>query len=141
MEKQFFSETPGQYMATTRAIAVTVEPEFLPNESDPDDARYIWAYHVCITNNGMETVRLRRRHWLITDANGVRHEVDGQGVVGEQPLLEPGDMFEYTSGTPLRTSSGIMSGSYSMETTTGEIFDVAIPAFSLDSPYRRELIN
>jgi len=141
MEKQSFSEISGQYMATTRAIAVTVEPEFLPNESDPDDARYIWAYHVCITNNGMETVRLRRRHWLITDANGVRHEVDGQGVVGEQPLLEPGDMFEYTSGTPLRTSSGIMSGSYSMETTSGEVFDVEIPAFSLDSPYRRELIN
>ncbi|MDH5772813.1 MAG: Co2+/Mg2+ efflux protein ApaG [Rhodospirillaceae bacterium] len=141
MEKQSFSENSGQYMATTRAIAVTVEPEFLPNESDPDDARYIWAYHVCITNNGMETVRLRRRHWLITDANGVRHEVDGQGVVGEQPLLEPGDMFEYTSGTPLRTSSGIMSGSYSMETTSGEVFDVEIPAFSLDSPYRRELIN
>ena len=141
MEKQSFSEISGQYMATTRAIAVTVEPEFLPNESDPDDARYIWAYHVSITNNGMETVRLRRRHWLITDANGVRHEVDGQGVVGEQPLLEPGDMFEYTSGTPLRTSSGIMSGSYSMETTSGEVFDVEIPAFSLDSPYRRELIN
>ncbi|MDH5188093.1 MAG: Co2+/Mg2+ efflux protein ApaG [Rhodospirillaceae bacterium] len=141
MENQIFSETAGQYVATTRAIAVTVEPEFLPNESDPDDARYIWAYHVIIANNGMETVRLRRRHWLVTDANGVRHEVDGQGVVGEQPLLEPGDVFEYTSGTPLRTSSGIMSGNYSMETTSGEVFDVEIPAFSLDSPYRRELIN
>jgi len=141
MEKHFFSETPGQYMAITRAIAVTVEPEFLPNESDPDDARYIWAYHVSIANNGMETVRLRRRHWLITDARGVRHEVEGQGVIGEQPLLEPGDVFEYTSGTPLRTSSGIMSGSYSMETISGEVFDVEIPAFSLDSPYRRELMN
>lgn len=141
MEKQFFSESTGQYVATTRAIAVTVEPEFLPNESDPDDARYIWAYHVNIANNGVETVRLRRRHWLITDANGVRHEVDGQGVVGEQPLLQPGQKFEYTSGTPLRTSSGIMSGSYSMETESGEVFDVVIPAFSLDSPYRRELMN
>ena len=141
MENQIFSETAGQYVATTRAIAVTVEPEFLPNESDPDDARFIWAYHVSIANHGVETVRLRRRRWKITDANGVRHEVDGQGVVGEQPLLQPGQIFEYTSGTPLRTSSGIMSGSYFMETETGEVFEVAIPAFSLDSPYRRELMN
>ncbi len=141
MQNQTYLETGGQYAATTRAIAVTVEPEFLPAESNPDEARYIWAYHVSIANNGIETVRLRQRHWCITDANGTRHEVDGQGVVGEQPLLEPGNVFEYTSGTPLRTSSGIMSGSYTMEVTTGEIFDVEIPAFSLDSPYQRELIN
>lgn len=141
MQNQLYLETGGQYVATTRAIAVTVEPEFLPAESDPDEARYIWAYHVSIANNGIETVRLRKRHWCITDANGTRHEVDGQGVVGEQPLLEPGNVFEYTSGTPLRTASGIMSGSYSMEATTGEVFEVEIPAFSLDSPYQRELIN
>ncbi len=141
MQNQVYLETGGQYVATTRAIAVTVEPEFLPAESDPDEARYIWAYHVSIANNGIETVRLRKRHWRITDSNGIRHEVDGQGVVGEQPLLEPGNVFEYTSGTPLRTSSGIMSGTYTMEATTGEVFDVEIPAFSLDSPYQRELIN
>lgn len=141
MQNQIYTETGGQYMATTRAIEVTVEPEFLPGDSDPDEARYIWAYHVSIANNGIETVRLRKRHWTITDANGTRHEVDGQGVVGEQPRLEPGQVFEYTSGTPLRTSSGIMSGSYTMETDTGETFKVTIPVFSLDSPYRRELIN
>ena len=141
MQNHIYCETDGHYMATTRAIAVTVEPEFLPAESNPDEARFIWAYHVSIANNGPETVRLRRRHWCITDANGTRHEVDGQGVIGEQPLLEPGQVFEYSSGTPLRTSSGIMSGTYTMENVAGEIFDVAIPAFSLDSPYQRELIN
>lgn len=145
MQKVIFNQNPsesgGQYMATTRAIEVTVEPEFMPGESDPEEARFIWAYHVSIANNGSETVRLRKRHWRVTDAIGTLHEVEGKGVIGEQPLLEPGDVFEYTSGTPLRTSSGIMSGSYAMETLSGEMFDVEIPAFSLDSPYQKELVN
>ena len=129
------------YTAVTRAIQISVEPFYLEDQSSPADDHFVWAYHVRIENTGQETVQLRTRHWRITDSNGRIQEVRGPGVVGVEPVLAPGDSFEYTSGTPLRTPSGIMVGSYEMETPEGEMFDVAIPAFSLDSPYQDRRIN
>jgi ApaG protein len=129
------------YDETTRDIRVTVEPTFLDEESSPEEGRYVWSYHVRITNGGRETVQLRDRYWRITDARGRVQEVRGVGVVGEQPILNPGESFTYTSGAPLTTPSGIMAGSYRMETSAGESFDVAIPAFSLDSPHEAIRLN
>ena len=129
------------YEETTRTIRVMVEPVFLDEQSSPTDDHYVWAYHVRIENLGRETVQLRTRHWRITDANGRIHEVRGDGVVGEQPVLHPGEAFEYTSGTPLATPSGIMVGDYAMESETGEKFTVAIPAFSLDSPHQKRSLH
>ena len=123
------------YSSTTRGIKVSVEADFLDDQSDPDEDRYIWAYTVRIENDGVETVQLRSRHWRITDAEGRTQEVNGPGVVGEQPVLRPGDAFEYTSGAPLPTPSGMMVGAYQMQTEDGEYFDAAVPAFSLDSPH------
>ena len=130
------------YRAVTRNIEVTVEPQYLADRSAPDQGQYFWAYTIEITNKGAETVQLKTRHWRITDAVGRRQEVRGAGVVGEQPVLEPGQSFEYTSGVPLPTPSGIMVGSYGMTTTTtGEVFDIEVPAFSLDSPESRRTVN
>ena len=129
------------YEETTRAIRITVTPRYLEDQSEPDRNHYVFAYQVRIENRGGETVQLRNRHWRITDEGGRCQEVHGAGVVGEQPILNPGEAFEYTSGTPLSTPSGIMVGSYEMETAAGERFDVAIPAFSLDSPYARKQMN
>jgi ApaG protein len=129
------------YEETTRTIRVMVEPVFLDDQSSPSDDHYVWAYHVRIENLGRETVQLRTRHWRITDANGRIHEVRGDGVVGEQPVLHPGEAFEYTSGTPLATPSGIMVGDYAMESESGEKFTVAIPAFSLDSPHQKRSLH
>ena len=129
------------YSETTRSIKVTVKPVYLEEQSSPDEEHYVWAYHVRIENRGRETVRLKSRHWRITDNRGRIEEVRGPGVVGEQPLLHPGESFEYTSGTPLPTPSGIMVGSYQMETKAGERFEVRIPAFSLDSPHQPVRLN
>lgn len=129
------------YTETTRSIQVTVQPIYLEDQSAPEEQRFVWAYRVRIENRGAETVQLRTRHWKITDAFGRIQEVRGAGVVGEQPVLEPGGSFEYTSGTPLPTPSGFMVGSYEMETTSGERFDVAVPAFSLDSPHQPMKVN
>lgn len=129
------------YSQTTRDITVTVQPVFLEDQSSPTESHYVWAYRVRIENKGSETVQLMRRHWKITDAMGRMQEVQGDGVVGEQPLLEPGGSYEYTSGTPLSTPSGIMMGSYQMETSDGQTFDVGIPAFSLDSPHEVHRLN
>lgn len=129
------------YSDTTRQIRVIVEPTYLPEQSQPAAGHFVWAYQVRIENLGQETVRLRSRHWMITDALGRLQEVRGAGVVGEQPLLHPGEYFTYTSGTPLSTPSGIMRGTYGMETADGERFDIAIPAFSLDSPHQDRRLN
>ena len=129
------------YSETTRSITVTVEPAFLDDQSDPDEHRYVWAYAVRIENRGDTTVQLRSRHWRITDAFGKVQEVRGAGVVGVEPVLNPGESFEYTSGTPLQTPSGIMAGTYRMETPQGDAFDIAIPAFSLDSPHHAAPVN
>ena len=129
------------YEKTTRSITITVQPFYLDEQSEPDEERYVWAYKVNIENAGTETVQLLNRHWRITDKLGRLQEVQGPGVVGEQPVLNPGDSFEYTSGTPLPPPSGIMVGSYEMESSEGERFDVEIPAFSLDSPYDSASVN
>lgn len=129
------------YSAVTRSIKVTVKPVYLEDQSSPGDNHYVWAYQVRIENQGDDTVQLRSRYWHITDSLGRVQEVRGAGVVGEQPVLKPGDSFEYTSGTPLPTPSGIMTGTYQMETPSGERFDVSVPAFSLDSPHQTVRIN
>ncbi len=129
------------YRKTTRSIQVTVVPLYLAEQSDPDENRYVWAYQVHLVNTGTETVQLLTRYWNITDANGKVLEVRGEGVVGEQPILRAGEQFEYTSGTPLSTPSGIMVGSYQMKTSDGQSFDVEIPAFSLDSPHCQRQIH
>lgn len=129
------------YRAVTRGIEVTVTPRFLSERSSPTNGYFFWAYTIDITNLGRETVQLKTRHWRITDANGRMQEVKGPGVVGEEPLLEPGDSFEYTSGVPLPTPSGFMAGSYGMITDKGEHFDVEIPTFSLDCSYAERTIN
>jgi ApaG protein len=129
------------FRTVTRNIAVTVTPRFLPERSSPDNNQFFWAYTVEIVNEGRETVRLKTRHWRITDAFGRLQEVRGDGVVGEQPVLAPGESFEYTSGVPLPTPSGFMVGTYGMMSTAGERFDIDIPAFSLDAPGGGRTIN
>jgi ApaG protein len=127
------------YQQTTHSIRVTVVPTYLEDQSSPAESHFVWSYHVRIENLGERTVQLLSRHWQITDAAGRTQEVRGPGVVGEQPVLRPGAAFEYRSGTPLGTPSGIMAGSYRMEEEGGEKFDAAIPAFSLDSPHQSSL--
>jgi ApaG protein len=122
------------YRSKTREIQVTVEPSFIDDESAPDENRFFWAYRIEIANMGPEVVRLRSRYWKITDGRGRVEEVHGAGVVGKQPVLKPGETFVYTSGCPLSTSSGIMVGTYQMQNEEGEMFSIAIPAFSLDLP-------
>lgn len=129
------------YRERTGDIEVLVKPYFLEDQSDPDDNRYVWGYTVTINNLSNISVRLLNRYWNITDENGVVDEVFGPGVVGEQPRLEPGAHFEYTSGCPLDTPSGIMFGHYEMENSEGEQFRVAIPAFSLDLPNYPRILN
>ena len=120
---------------------VRVRPEYLPDQSEPDERRWVWAYHIEVENRGAATVQLLARRWLITDASGHTEEVKGLGVVGEQPVLNPGERFRYTSGCPLPTSSGVMRGSYRMVTEAEGQFEVEIPAFSLDLPHGKRTVN
>lgn len=129
------------YSEVTQNIKISVDPTFLEDQSEPDDFYFVWAYHIRIENQGEQSVQLLRRHWHITDSNGQVQEVRGQGVVGEQPVLGPGEAYEYTSGTPLATPSGFMVGSYQMKGAAGETFNVSVPAFSLDSPHDLKLVN
>ncbi|TFF20775.1 Co2+/Mg2+ efflux protein ApaG [Jiella endophytica] len=129
------------YQATTRQIVVTVKPAYLEEQSDPPGGRWVWAYQVEIENAGDVAVQLQSRYWQITDAAGHVEEVRGPGVVGEQPVILPGDSFSYTSGCPLPTPSGIMRGSYHMRNDIGETFEVEIPAFSLDLPGDHRTLN
>ncbi len=129
------------YRAVTRKIEVTVTPRFLSERSSPSNGYYFWSYTIDIANRGAETVQLKTRHWRITDALGRLQEVKGPGVVGEEPTLEPGENFEYTSGVPLPTPSGFMGGTYGMVSMAGEHFDIEIPAFSLDSPSAERILN
>jgi len=129
------------YRAITRDIEVVVEPSFLADKSSVPHSQFFWAYHITITNRGRETVQLKSRHWIITDANGREQVVRGPGVVGEQPVLSPGQEYEYTSGVPLETPSGFMTGRYQMVTAHGEPFEIQIPSFSLDSPTAARTLN
>jgi ApaG protein len=129
------------YKAVTRGIAVSVEPTYLEADSSPSNSQYLWAYRVIIENQGRDTVQLLSRHWMITNARGELTEVKGPGVIGKQPFLKPGESHAYTSGTPLDTPSGMMGGSYEMESDSGERFNVEIPTFSLDSPDQSVLLH
>ena len=129
------------YKATTRAIQVTVEPQYLPDQSEPSKSQYVWSHKVHIENKSDVAVQLRSRHWKITDGLGRLQEVKGPGVVGKTPLLRPGETFEYTSGTPLSTPSGIMGGTYQMVDEAGVKFDIEIPTFSLDTPTAQRSLN
>jgi len=132
---------PTAYVAVTRGIEVSVEPTYLEARSSPENSQYFWAYRVIIENQGSETVHLLSRHWMITNARGELNEVKGPGVVGEQPVLKPGERFEYTSGAPLNTPWGMMGGAYQMESESGEHFDIEIPTFSLDRPNQSRFLN
>lgn len=129
------------YRAVTRQIVVTVQPNFMPERSSAEKGQYFWSYTIVIVNAGPETVQLKTRHWVITDASGRQQEVRGEGVVGEQPVLGPGERFEYTSGVPLPTPSGFMTGRYQMVSEAGDRFEIDIPLFSLDSPDINRTIN
>ncbi len=129
------------YRAVTRQIVVTVQPNFMPARSSAEKGQYFWSYTIVIVNAGPETVQLKRRHWIITDGSGRQQEVRGEGVVGEQPVLGPGERFEYTSGVPLPTPSGFMTGRYQMVSEAGDQFEIDIPLFSLDSPDTNRTIN
>lgn len=129
------------YRATTRSIQVTAKPSYLGDRSSPEESRYFWAYTIEILNLGIEAVQLRSRSWQITDGLGRTQEVSGPGVVGKQPILQPGESFEYTSGCPLTTPSGIMVGHYEMRSDSGESFTIDIPPFSLDVPDGSRSIN
>ena len=129
------------YRAVTRDIRVTVTPQYLAERSSAEEGRFFWSYTIEIANLGAATVQLRARHWEITDAHGNLQEVKGPGVVGEQPVLKPGERFQYTSGVPLATPTGIMTGSYQMVSEGGENFDVEIPVFSLDSPHGKRVLH
>jgi ApaG protein len=129
------------YSAITRQIEVKAVPRFMADRSSPENGYFFWAYTITLTNRGGETVQLKTRHWRITDAHGRLQEVRGAGVVGETPVLKPGENYEYTSGVPLPTPSGFMTGTYGMVTETGEPFNIDIPAFSLDLPESGRTIN
>jgi ApaG protein len=128
------------YAETTAGITVRVAPRYLPEQSNPSAGRYVWSYHIRIENQSDRTVQLIARHWIITDGLGRVEEVQGEGVVGEQPVLDPGDTFDYVSGCPLTTPTGTMRGEYAMA-ADGEMFEIAIPAFPLVQPTFRPTLN
>lgn len=129
------------YTASTLNVEVKVEPFYIEGESQPEDCLFVWGYKVIISNNRKTPVQLRRRYWKITNGLGSSQEVQGEGVIGQQPIIEPGASFEYTSGAPLSTPSGIMFGYYTMEDQENGMFDIHIPAFSLDCPYQKQTLN
>ena len=134
-------DTDAMYQRQTRSIHVAVEPAYLAEQSEPEDNRYVWAYTVTIENRGAEPVQLISRYWNIVDGSGKVDEVRGPGVVGAQPVIRPGERFQYTSGCPLETPSGLMSGRYQMKAASGEDFEAEIPAFMLESPFEKRQIH
>jgi ApaG protein len=122
------------YVAMTRDCVVRVSVSYMPEQSDPAKGRWFWAYHIRLENEGKHALQLLTRHWIITDGRGARHEVRGDGVVGEQPLIEPGRTFDYVSGCPLQTPTGAMEGSLHMLGADGTAFDATIPRFPLHAP-------
>ena len=141
LEYYRMSTTGPLYERVTHDIRVAVKPAYLEDQSEPDEGKYLWSYTITIENRGAETVQLLSRYWHITDAIGRVQEVRGPGVVGAQPVLEPGQSFEYTSGCPLPTASGTMAGCYQMKKLRGEQFEAEIPAFLLESPYERRRVH
>jgi ApaG protein len=122
------------YRAETRGLIVRVSVSFLPEQSEPASGRWFWAYHIRLENDGDQEVQLLTRRWIITDGRGARHSVEGEGVVGDQPVIAPGQSYDYVSGCPLDTPTGAMEGSYRMIGADGEIFEARIPRFQLIGP-------
>jgi ApaG protein len=122
------------YEAVTDAVTVRVAVSYLPEQSQPAHGRWFWSYHIRIENGGETPVQLLTRHWIIVDGRGGLHEVEGEGVVGDQPVIDPGESYDYVSGCPLQTPTGSMEGSYGMIDADGEEYDVAIPRFPLLAP-------
>ncbi len=129
------------YSKTTNGVTVTVTPYFLDDQSSPLESHFVWAYQVNIKNSSKNSIKLSQRNWFIIDANGKILNIRGEGVVGEFPLIKPGESFEYTSGTPLKTNNGIMQGFYLVSQENGEELKIDIPTFSLDSPYNKTKLN
>ena len=129
------------YTQTFSDITVTVEPHYIMEESSPLEGEHFWAYVVRIYNKGAQSVQVRTRLWEIIDEEGITHHVRGEGVVGQQPVIEPGESFEYTSGVPLQTPSAIMKGYYGMMRDDGVVLEIPIPAFSLDNPYTKKVVH
>lgn len=130
------------YEQETAGMVVRVAPEFMPEESKPTESRFVWSYTIEIENRTADPVQLVSRFWRITDENGVTQEVRGPGVIGQQPVIGPGQSFRYTSAAPLAAPSGVMLGAYSMlRVDNGEAFDIAVPAFALDSPHQARMLN
>lgn len=140
-EKNPINQDIGFYEERTDDIIVRVEPEFLPDQSSPSDSRFIWAYTVEIDNQSENDLTVIERFWQIADSRGQVHEVRGSGVVGERPLVKSGETFRYTSGAPLTAPSGMMRGSYRVESEDGTCFDIAVPTFLLDSPHEAQFLN
>jgi ApaG protein len=122
------------YMETTRGLTVRVAVSFLPEQSEPDKGRWFWSYHIRVENEGQMAAQLMTRHWVISDGRGAKSIVEGDGVVGEQPVIMPGSAYDYVSGCPLTTPTGSMQGSYGMIGEDGSSFDIAIPQFALTAP-------
>ncbi len=135
------AQREGTYQSRAGDLRVSVEPAYQPSQSHPERGLYVWSYNVEIANEGVETVQLLSRRWEITDAMGRVEIVEGDGVVGEQPVLQGGQSHAYTSGCPLPTPSGIMRGSYVMRRADGSLFEIEIPAFSLDLPNTTASLN
>ncbi|RKQ68992.1 ApaG protein [Litorimonas taeanensis] len=134
-------EMPISFEQRTKDVIVRVEPEFLAEQSSVSDSRFIWAYTVEIDNQGTKDLQVTGRFWQIADSRGQVQEVRGSGVVGEQPTIKSGEVFRYTSGAPLTAPSGMMRGTYRVEATDGESYDIDIPAFVLDSPHEGLVLN
>lgn len=129
------------YAQTTRGVTVRVAPSFLAEQSNPSAGTFVWAYHVRLENDGRLDVQLISRHWIITDARGTVQEVAGAGVIGQQPVIQPGESYDYVSGCPLPTPSGSMRGTYEMVDGSGDRFSAVIPSFALDSPFARSSLH
>jgi ApaG protein len=129
------------YTKTTHGIKITATPEYLAKDSSPENGKFLWLYTITIENFKDTSVKVLRRKWLITDEQGTSCVIEGEGVIGEQPVIKPGEGFKYFSGTPLSTPSGMMMGTYYLVNEKGEGFEVDIPPFSLDSPYHNKMLN
>lgn len=129
------------YELETAGVHISVEPDYLEEESEPEASRFVWAYTVEIENRTSVSIQLLSRQWAITDAMGRTEHVQGDGVVGEQPVIAPGERFRYTSGAPLATPSGFMRGSYEMRTASGDSVTARVPDFSLDRPDDRVCLH
>lgn len=129
------------YSKTTHGVKVTAIPEYLKKDSAPEEGKFLWLYTITIENFNPHSIQLLRRKWLITDEIGTSFIIEGEGVIGEQPVIKPGEGYKYLSGTPLSTPSGMMMGTYFLVDDKGEPFEVDIPPFSLDSPHHTKMLN